>query len=88
LGGWFDCGVNVAKIAISIDPSLLGRVDDLVSRKVFGSRSELFQIALSALVERFEEDALIRECARLDPEEEQRFADMGHSAELTEWPAY
>jgi Arc/MetJ-type ribon-helix-helix transcriptional regulator len=88
LGGWFDCGVNVAKIAISIDPSLLGRVDDLVSRKVFRSRSELFQIALSALVERFEEDVLLRECARLDPLEEQRFADMGFSNELTEWPAY
>jgi Arc/MetJ-type ribon-helix-helix transcriptional regulator len=88
LGGWFDFVMNVAKIAISIAPSLLGRVDALVSRKVFRSRSEIFQVAVSALVERFEEDALLRECARLDPEEEQRFADMGHSAELTKWPAY
>lgn len=88
MGGWFDCGVNVAKMVISIDPSLLGRVDDLVSRRVFRSRSEIFQVAVSALVERFEDDALIRECARLDPEEEQRFADMGFSNELTEWSGY
>jgi metal-responsive CopG/Arc/MetJ family transcriptional regulator len=80
--------MNAARIAISIAPSLLGRVDDLVNRKVFRGRSEIFQVAVSALVERFEEDVLLRECTKLDSEEEQRFADMGHSAELTEWPAY
>ena len=88
MGRRYDYGMNAAKIAISIDPSLLGRVDDLVSRKVFRSRSEIFQVAVSAQVERIEEDALLRECAKLDPVEEQRFADMGLSNELTEWPAY
>jgi len=88
LGRRYDYGMNAAKIAISIDPSLLGRVDDLVNRKVFRSRSEIFQVAVSAQVERIEEDALLRECAKLDPIEEQSFADMGLSNDLTEWPAY
>ena len=88
MGGWFDWGVNAVKVAISIAPSLLGRVDDLVNRKVFRGRSEIFQVAVSALVERFEEDVLLRECTMLDSEEEQRFADMGFSNELTEWSGY
>ena len=88
MGRRYDYGMNAAKIAISIDPSLLGRVDDLVNRKVFRSRSEIFQVAVSAQVERIEEDALLRECAKLDPIEEQSFADMGLSNDLTEWPAY
>jgi AbiU2 len=34
------------------------------------------------------EDAVSRECAKLDPVEEQIFADIGISTDLTEWPAY
>jgi metal-responsive CopG/Arc/MetJ family transcriptional regulator len=80
--------MNAAKIAISIEPSLLKRVDSLVSRKLFRSRSELFQIAVSEQMERLDDDALSRECAKLDPLEEQAFADIGLSTDLTEWPAY
>ncbi len=80
--------MNSAKIAISIDPSLLRRVDDLVSRKLFRSRSEIFQIAVSEQIERLDDDALSRECAKLDPSQEQAFADIGLSTDLTEWPAY
>jgi metal-responsive CopG/Arc/MetJ family transcriptional regulator len=80
--------MSAAKIAISIEPLLLKRVDSLVSRKLFRSRSEIFQIAVSEQIERLDEDALSRECAKLDPTEEQAFADIGLSTELTEWPAY
>ena len=80
--------MNVAKIAISIDPSLLKRVDALVSRKLFRSRSEIFQVAVAEQIERLDEDALSRECAKLDSAEEQTFADIGLSTDLTEWPAY
>jgi metal-responsive CopG/Arc/MetJ family transcriptional regulator len=80
--------MNAAKIAISIESSLLKRVDSLVSRKLFRSRSEIFQIAVSEQIERLDEGALKRECAKLDPTEEQAFADIGLSTELTEWPAY
>jgi metal-responsive CopG/Arc/MetJ family transcriptional regulator len=80
--------MSAAKIAISIEPLLLKRVDSLVSRKLFRSRSEIFQIAVSEQIERLDEDALSRECEKLDPTEEQAFADIGLSTELTEWPAY
>ena len=80
--------MNAAKIAISIEPSLLKRVDSLVSRKLFRSRSEIFQIAVSEQINRLDEDALNRECSKLDPTEEQAFADIGLSTDLNEWPAY
>ena len=80
--------MNAAKIAISIEPALLKRVDSLVSRKLFRSRSEIFQVAVSEQIERLDEDAFSRECSKLDPGEEQAFADIGLSTDLSEWPAY
>lgn len=80
--------MSAAKIAISIEPSLLERIDSLVARKVFRSRSEVFQLAVAELIERFDEDALARECAKLNPSEEQAFADIGISNDIAEWPEY
>lgn len=80
--------MNAAKIAISIDPMLLKRVDALVNRKMFRSRSELFQVAVSEQIGRLDEEAFSRECAKLDPSEEQSFAELGLTADITEWPAY
>ncbi len=81
-------GMNASKIAISIEPSLLKQIDSLVSRKLFRSRSEIFQIAVIKQIELLDEDAFDRECAKLDPVEEQLFADIGISTNLNEWPAY
>jgi Arc/MetJ-type ribon-helix-helix transcriptional regulator len=80
--------MTAAKIAISIDPGLLERVDQLVRRKLFRSRSEIFQIAIGEQMDRLDDDAFARECAKLDPSEEQALADFGLSSEIAEWPAY
>lgn len=80
--------MNSAKIAISIEPSLLERVDSLVSRKLFRSRSEVFQVAVAEQIERLDDDAFTRECSKLDPSEEQGIADIGLSTDISEWPAY
>lgn len=80
--------MNSAKIAISVDPVLLKRVDSLVRRKRFRSRSEAFQIAVAEQLERHDDAAFMRECAKLDTAEEQAFADVGLSTDLSEWPAY
>jgi Arc/MetJ-type ribon-helix-helix transcriptional regulator len=80
--------MTAAKIAISIDPSLLKRVDRLVRQKLFRSRSEVFQVAIVEQISRFDDDAFARECAKLDPVEEQAMADFGLSSEVAEWPAY
>lgn len=80
--------MTAAKIAISIEPALLKRVDALVRKKLYRNRSEIFRIAVSEQLERLNEDALHRECAKLDPVEERAFADAGLSTDLAEWPAY
>lgn len=80
--------MTAAKIAISIDQRLLGRIDALVQAKKYRSRSKVFQAALSEQLARLSEDSLGRECAKLNPSEEQAFADIGLSTDLSEWPAY
>ncbi len=80
--------MTAAKIAISIDQSLLSRIDSLVRAKRFRSRSEVFQTAVSEQIARFDEDLLATECAKLDPVAERAFADIGLSTDLSEWPPY
>ena len=75
-------------MAISIDPRLLGRLDSLVEREVFRSRSEAIQKAVAEKLERFDRSRLARECAKLSPIEEQEMADEGLSKDLAEWPEY
>ena len=75
-------------IAISIDRRALGRIDSLVRAKKFRSRSEVFQTAVAEQLARLSENSLARECSKLDPSEEQAFADRGLSSEFTGWPAY
>ena len=76
--------MTAAKIAISIDQGVLGRIDDLVRTKRFRSRSEVFQTAISAQLARLDDDLLARECGKLDPSEEQSFADIGLSTDLSD----
>ena len=80
--------MTAAKIAISIDSGLLSRIDSLVRAKLFRSRSEAFQTAVSEQLERLDVDALSRECMKLVPSEERAFADLGLSSDFSEWPAY
>ena len=80
--------MTAAKIAISIDAGMLSRIDALVRAKRFRSRSEAFQTAVSEQLKRLDVDAFSRECMKLDPSEEQAFADIGLSSDLSEWPAY
>jgi metal-responsive CopG/Arc/MetJ family transcriptional regulator len=80
--------MTAAKIAISIDPKLLKRVDTLVRRKVFRSRSEVIQLAIGEQIDRYDDKAFARECSKLDPAEEQAMADVGLSSEVAEWPPF
>ena len=67
--------MSVAKIAISIDPRLFRRLDSLVEREVFRSRSEAIQKAVAEKLDRLDRSRLARECAKLSPLEEQEMAD-------------
>jgi metal-responsive CopG/Arc/MetJ family transcriptional regulator len=80
--------MNTAKITISVRPDLLRNLDRLVQSKVFPSRSHAFQEAVEEKLVRMQKSRLAEECAKLDPTEEQAFADIGLHYELDQWPEY
>ena len=80
--------MQTAKIAITIDQGTLLRLDRLVAQKVFPSRSNAIQVAIQEKIERLDRTRLARECAKLDPREEQTLAEEGMTQELAQWPAY
>jgi metal-responsive CopG/Arc/MetJ family transcriptional regulator len=80
--------MQTAKIAITIDQGTLLRLDRLVTQKVFPSRSNAIQVAVQEKIERLDRIRLARECAKLDPREEQDLAEEGMTQELAQWPAY
>ena len=69
--------MSVAKITISIDQSLLKRVDRLVRSRVFPNRSHVIQQAIEEKIARIERTRLAQECLKLHPAEEQALADEG-----------
>jgi metal-responsive CopG/Arc/MetJ family transcriptional regulator len=80
--------MGMVKVAISIDDELLTRVDSLVERKVFPSRSRAIAQAVREKLERVDRVRLARECAKLDPSHEQEMAEEGIASDLAEWPEY
>ena len=80
--------MSTDKIAITIDHSTLGKLDRLVKRKVFPSRSRAIQEAVQEKLEKVERNRLAIECAKLDIHEEQALAEEGMSMEISEWPEY
>ena len=76
------------KVAVTIDTDLLAEVDQLVAQQVFPNRSKAIQEALQDKLARMRRSRLARECAKLDPQEEQALAEEGIEQELSAWPAY
>ena len=77
-----------AKIAITIDAILLDEIDEMVARSVFPNRSRAIEVAVEAQLDRVRRRRLVREVAKLDPQEEQQLAELGADADLREWPEY
>ena len=80
--------MSVAKVTISIDQSLLKRVDRLVTSHVFPNRSQVVQQALEEKIARIDNTRLARECAKLHPAEEQALADQDIAGQAALWPEY
>lgn len=76
------------KVAISIQDTLLRRVDSLVSNKIFPNRSRAIAEAVREKLERLDRNRLARECAKLDPKIERAMAEEGMARELAQWPEY
>lgn len=80
--------MNSVKVAISIDPEILNRLDNLVSKSVFPNRSKAISIAVAEKLSRLENNRLALECAKLDPEAEKFLAEEGLRQEMESWPDY
>lgn len=76
------------KIAITLDKTLLKKLDQLVAESHFPSRSRAIQEAVAEKLARLDQSRLARECAKLDPALEQELADEGLAEDFDEWPAY
>jgi len=77
-----------SKVAISLDESILNRLDKLVQKQVFPNRSQAIEEAVAEKLARLERSRLARECAKLDPAFEKALAEEGLSEDLAEWPEY
>lgn len=75
------------KVALTLDSTLLDRVDSLVARARFRNRSQAIETALAEKLARLARTRLAEECAKLDPIEERRLADEALGTD-TVWPEY
>lgn len=80
--------MHSAEVAVTIDSSLLVEIDQLVAQRVFVDRSQAIQAALREKLARMDRARFIEECAKLNPLDEQRFAEEGIGSELESWPTY
>ena len=80
--------MSTAKVAITIDESLLKKLDRLVKCHVFPNRSKAIQEAVSDKLSRMDHHRLARECLKLDKSFEQSLAEEGLNSEANEWPEY
>lgn len=80
--------MSVAKVAITLEASLLKRLDRMVRLKQFPNRSQAIQAAVKEKLERLDRTRLARECAKLNPQEERQLAEEGILDALDEWPKY
>jgi metal-responsive CopG/Arc/MetJ family transcriptional regulator len=69
--------MSAAKIAVTIDRSLLSRLDQMIVQHRFPNRSRTLQEALRETLDRLDRGRLARECAKLNPSIEQAVADEG-----------
>ena len=77
-----------AKIAITIDERMVGRIDRLVRQKAFSNRSQAIETAIHEKLKRIDRSRLALESSKLDPKYEQAIADEGITEDVKSWPAY
>jgi Arc/MetJ-type ribon-helix-helix transcriptional regulator len=65
------------RVAVSLEQTTLDRLDRLVKKGVFPSRSEAIQIAVEEKLDRIDRSRLARECAKLDRAFEKSLAEGG-----------
>jgi Arc/MetJ-type ribon-helix-helix transcriptional regulator len=85
---FYHTKVTKAKVAVTLESETLERLDRLVSTARFANRSQAIEVAVEEKLQRIEHRRLAEECAKLDRESEQEFADMGLEKDAAAWPRY
>jgi metal-responsive CopG/Arc/MetJ family transcriptional regulator len=80
--------MSKSKIAITLEETTLDRLDELVGRSEYPSRSRAIEEAVEEKLARLERSRLARECAKLDPAFEKALAEEGLSEDVSQWPEY
>ena len=80
--------MSTAKVAITMEEGLLGKLDHLVKAHVFPNRSKAIQEAVSDKLARMDHRRLAQECSKLNKRFEQAMAEEGLSSEVDSWPEY
>jgi metal-responsive CopG/Arc/MetJ family transcriptional regulator len=76
------------KVAVTLEATLVGRVDRLVREARFPNRSHAIEVALAEKLERLDRTLLAQECAKLNPAVERALADEGLESDVASWPEY
>jgi Arc/MetJ-type ribon-helix-helix transcriptional regulator len=76
------------KIAITLNEKDIGELDRLVNKRVFQSRSQAIQEAVSEKLQRMKRTRLAEQCAKLEPTCEKELAEEGLTEDMKEWPEY
>ena len=76
------------KIAITLDERSVGELDRLVDKRVFQSRSQAIQEAVSEKLLRMKRTRLAEESAKLEPAFERVLSDEGLAEDMQQWPEY
>lgn len=76
----------VQKIAVTLDQKTVADLDRWVREGKYPNRSRAVQSAVNLLSEREKRTRLMRELAKIDPEEEKQLAEQGLSDRA--WPEY
>ena len=80
--------MNKAKIAVTVNPLVLSRLDAWVDKQHFANRSQAIEQAVEAHLQRLERTRLADQCALLDKNEEREMADTGLQADAASWPTF
>ncbi len=76
----------VQKIAVTLDQRTVADLDRWVQEGKYPNRSRALQFAVDLLSEREKRIRLARELAKIDPQEEKKFAEEGLGDRA--WPEY
>ena len=84
----WEVPMGKAKIAITLDEKIVGRLDRLVRQRAFTNRSQAIEQAIEEKLSRLDRTRLARESAKLDPQFEKALSEEGLEKDNREWPEF